>query len=136
MKATNVFQKLAPSAVLVIMTFIISTPFLYFWGVGLSYKLLLVAIFFSISLSSLLVKDGRDIGMIFFHTYWERKYKLWQKLVYSLLYSLSFSTLLFWIWVPFDLFAINILLLQLPCVIITGTTLHGYLSGGMKTIKK
>ena len=68
---------------------------------------------------------------------WEDEYSLKRKLLYSFLYTLSFSTFLIWIWFPFDLLILNLLLLQLPFVLITGRTVHGYFAGmvGVKEIK-
>jgi hypothetical protein len=50
-------------------------------------------------------------------------------LTYCALYTGSFTTLLFWIWVPFDLAFANGVFLQLPCLLIKKNTLHGYLAG-------
>ncbi len=68
-------------------------------------------------------------------TYWAKDYPLKNQLIWLSLYTLSFSTLLFWVFFPFDLFLINMLCLQLPMILIKKTTLHGFLSGQMVTIK-
>ena len=66
---------------------------------------------------------------------WKEEYPLLNQFIHAVLYTLSFSTLLFWIYFPFDLFLVNILLIQLPSILLTGSTLHGYLAGKMTTIK-
>ncbi|HPQ79900.1 MAG TPA: hypothetical protein PLG47_05570, partial [Candidatus Dojkabacteria bacterium] len=57
-----------------------------------------------------------------------------QIVIYAILYTLSYTTVVFYILFPFDLLIINLLFLQLPFVILKRTTLHGYLSGNMCTI--
>ncbi len=74
--------------------------------------------------------------MILFNTHYEARKLPIEKVVYIMLYTASFSTILFYIWVPFDLLVFNLLILQLPCILLTGTTLHGFLSGGIKTVWK
>lgn len=73
--------------------------------------------------------------MMVLGTQWEREYSTKNKLVFLILYTLSFSTLFFWVFFSFDLFLANILLLQIPMILMTGTTLHGFLSGNMTTVK-
>lgn len=62
---------------------------------------------------------------------WNKEYKTWNHVVYALLYSLSFSTIIIWVVFPFDVMLMNLILIQLPLVHFTGYTLHGYLSGRM-----
>lgn len=69
-------------------------------------------------------------------TYWKNKVNFKKELIYIILYTLSFSTLFVKVYFPFDVFLFNILFLQLPSVIITGTTLHDYLSGNKSTMIK
>lgn len=57
-------------------------------------------------------------------------------ILYTFLYSLSFSTIVIWIFYPFDLLLFNLLFIQLPTVLLTGTTLHGYLSGRMSEYRE
>jgi len=72
--------------------------------------------------------------MMIVKTYWKEDYPKINQIIYAVLYTASFATLFIWIWFPFDLFLFNMIFLQLPCVLLTGTTLHGYLSGGMTTV--
>ena len=69
--------------------------------------------------------------MIILGIKWKEEYPLKQQIIYVLLYTLSFSTVVIWIYFPFDLLFFNLLFIQLPTVILTGSTLHGYLSGRM-----
>lgn len=61
------------------------------------------------------------------------KYTYAQKSIYSILYTASFATLFFYIFFPLDIFLVNMLCVQLPLIRMTGTTLHGFLSGNMRT---
>jgi len=133
MKTTTALYKLLPSLVNVCLTFVVALPLLV-WVGGLTWKLGWLAIFLSYSLLAE-VFFRRDVGMTLFGTHYELPRSLKQKIVYAILYSLSFSSLLFAIWLPFDLLLANLLLLQLPCVYFTGNTLHGFLSGNIKTVK-
>lgn len=67
-------------------------------------------------------------------TYWNKEYSMKQRIIYALLYTLSYATVVFYIFFPFDLLIVNLFLLQLPFVILKKTTLHGYLSGNISTV--
>lgn len=56
------------------------------------------------------------------------KYNVRPTLLYVVLYSLSFSVLLFWVWVPFDLLACYVVA-QVLCIRKTGNTIPGWLTG-------
>lgn len=99
-------------------------------------KIILLWMFLLHNLIPLFFKEKRDIGMVLMKTYWEKKYPVWKLLIYSVLYTASLATFVFYVYFPFDLLLVNLLLLQLPCVLLSGTTLHGYLSGGILTVKK
>ena len=73
--------------------------------------------------------------MILVKTYYDHERTIAQKLLYACLYTLSFSTLIFYIWFPFDLLLINLVVIQLPFILKFGNTFHGFLSGNVKTIK-
>lgn len=135
-RKTSAFEKLLPSAVNASVALTISFPFLIVFGFGNTWKFSIIAIFFLVSIMFMLFNKNRDLGMILTKTYWEKGYPKRQQLLYNFLYALSFSTLFFYIRFHFDVFILNILLLQLPTIFLTGTTLHGYLSGGMTTVKK
>jgi hypothetical protein len=47
---------------------------------------------------------------------------------YIVLYSLSFSTVLFSVWLPFDLLVCYVVA-QLLCIRLTGNTIPGWLTG-------
>jgi hypothetical protein len=69
------------------------------------------------------------------NTKWKKEYSLKNHIIFSFLYTLSFSTIVIWIFFPFDLLIFNLLFVQLPSVLISGYTLHGYLSGKMVSSK-
>jgi hypothetical protein len=73
--------------------------------------------------------------MRLYGTEWAAEYTNVQKVIFSIIYSISFSTLLFWVFVPFDLFIVNIIVIQWGCVILTGTTLSGFCAGKMRTVR-
>lgn len=133
---TNFLEKLMPSVVNAVIVFILSLPAYYILGFNLKYKVVLVVMFWFYNLIFIVFNKNRDLGMIVFGTYWKQNYPLKNQLIYSVFYTLSFATIVIWIWVPFDLLLINLLLFQLPFVLTKGTTLHGYLSGDMVTVKK
>ena len=134
MKTTGPVTKLLISAINVFTTFIFSMPFLIYYGAGLQWKIAWILLFF---LYNLVVefRYGKCLGMLVFNTYYEKRSSVLQKFIYVILYTTSFSTLFFHIWFPFDIFLINIFLIQLPCVLLTDTTLHGFLAGGKRTVK-
>ncbi len=70
---------------------------------------------------------GRCVGMYWAGLRWQHGVS--SPLLYAALYTAGFATLLFWVVFPFDLLLINLLCLQLPCYLLTGTTAHAWLSG-------
>ena len=131
MKPTNAFQKLFASVINAFVAIVVTLPLFYLWGLGLKWKLAVIVAFFIYEMIFLLRKDRRDLGMIVGKTFWKTPFSDSQYIFYNILYTLSFSTLFFNIIFPFDLLLINLLLIQLPLVVLTKTTLHGYLSGMM-----
>lgn len=134
MRNTTAFEKLAASLLNAALALIISLPVFLYLGIGLWWKLATIAIFYIIQVLDTHERIGfRCFGMRLIGTTWAGKYSRTQRNVYSVLYTLSFSTVFFHVYIPFDLLVFNLLLIQLPCVLITGTTLHGFLAGGMRT---
>ena len=135
-KNTNTIQKLSVSIINTIFVVLLSLPFYLIYDFTTTYKIILVLLFFLYNLSFIFLTKNRCLGMIILKINWKEEYSLKQQLLYVFLYSLSFSTIVIWIFFPFDLLIFNLLLIQLPCVLITGTTLHGYLSGKMSGYKR
>lgn len=136
MRPTTIFEKLTASILNVLIVFVCFLPIYFIFHINLFYsKIALILIFFLYQIISLIFESKRDVGMVVVGSHWKEKYGLGQHIIYSFLYTLSFSTLLFWIYFPFDLFLTNMLLLQLPTVLLKGTTFHGFLSGNMETVK-
>jgi hypothetical protein len=117
-----------------IIVFIIATPFYFFVTDELTIKLILVALFFLYHLVFLLFHEKRCLGMRLLKTHYGDDYQLKDYISYNFFYTISFSTLLFWINFPFDLLLINLFLIQLPTVLIMKTTMHGYLAGLVSTV--
>ncbi len=103
---------------------------------GIQSKIVFLAVSLAYLLAALLPADHRSVGMKLAGVHWAESYSRSRLLVYGLFYLLSFSTVLFYLWWPFDLLVINLLLVQMPCIFLTGTTLHGFLSGGIRTVKR
>jgi len=101
----------------------------------LDWRILLVLVFFGYNLFFLIFNKNRCLGMIVLKTHWKDNHSYWDYLIFIILYTLSFSTLLFYIFFPLDLFLINMIFFQIPTVILKKTTLHGFLSGNMVGIK-
>lgn len=92
---------------------------------GASYFLL----FLAFQMLFLLRADKRDIGMLIVGSSYEKTYPLHQRLLYTFLYSLSVVTVFFPV-----IFAMN-MLMQIVCIMATGTTVHGYLAGDIRTVR-
>ncbi len=136
MRDTNIFEKLFASLINVAIVCLLVSPSLLFDINFFLKKIIFISVFFAYSLFFIFYKDGRDVGMILIKSYWEKKYSYSNKIIYTLLYTASCASIFFHVWFPFDILIANLLFLQLPTIIVTKTTLHGYLSGNMKTIIK
>jgi hypothetical protein len=135
MRRTRILEKLLPSVINVLVTFILSLPFLSFSNL-LTWKVSIISIFFLYNVFFLIFNNNVCLGMIVCGTTWKTKASFTNELLYIVLYTFSFSTLFIWVWFPFDIFLINMLLLQLPSILITGTTLHGYVSGNKISVTR
>lgn len=134
MRPTNLFEKVSVSFINASIALVLSAPLYWQWGNSLNWKLCAIGIFFLYEIVFAVSKEKRDLGMRIVGNYWQIIPSSQSYIFYNLFYSLSFATLFFYFWFPFDLFLVNILLLQLPMVILTKTTLHAYLFG-LTTIK-
>jgi hypothetical protein len=135
-RRTNAAEKLLTSLINALVAVLASLPFLLLDLSLREYQCLLLALFLIENLVAALWGDHRLPGMRLQGTVWQRPYPLPQRLLHALLYSASFATAVFWIWFPGDLLVVNLLLIQLPCVRLTGTTLHGWLAGDMVDLKR
>jgi hypothetical protein len=135
MRRTTILEKLLPSVINAAIVVVMSLPILSVAPL-LVWKISVVAIFYVYSLAFLVFNHNRCLGMIICGTRWSRKNRMHHEFLYTFLYTLSFATLFIWIWFPFDVFLANMLLLQLPSILLTGTTFHGYLSGNKYSVTK
>ena len=135
MRVSNTVEKLLNSCFNTVFIFICFLPFNFVIMSLSSKKAVLIILFFLINSLFLFSKNRRLLGMIFLGMKFEKKYKNSQYLIYCLLYTMSFSTLFFWVFIPFDLFVFNLVFIQLPMVKTTNTTLHGYIAGKITTMK-
>ena len=130
-RVTTVFEKLLTSLVNIGIAFIFLLPFFWVDIESLELKLIFTGLFFLENLVSIIFHDYRLPGMYIQGAHWKMKYPKHNQLAHAILYTASFSTMLFWLWFPCDLLLLNLLLLQLPCILYSGTTLHGLLAGNM-----
>ncbi|MBI2507654.1 hypothetical protein HYV89_01745 [Candidatus Woesearchaeota archaeon] len=136
MRQVSSIEKLINSVINVAVVSIAFLPFFLIVNNSLIKKLIFISLFLLYKLIFVFFNKNRTFGMMITKTYWKKKYKIKQQVIHAVLYTASFSTLLFWIFFPFDLFLVNILLIQLPSMKLTGMTLHEYLCGGMQGIKR
>ena len=134
MKATSVTIKFLASIINAIVALVITSFFLFLHGADLEWKCLAIAVFFVYELVWLFTEDKRDLGMMVVGSHWSTPPSHAKYIIYNILYTLSFATLFFYVIFPLDLLLFNLIIIQLPFIIFSGTTLHGYLSG-MRTIK-
>ena len=135
MRETNFIEKFLASVLNVLIVGIFFFPVIFFDVDLISKKIVFISLFLLYNLLVLIFNKNRCFGMIILKTQWKEKYPFANQIIYILLYTLSFSTLLFWVYFPLDLFLLNMLVFQLPVVIVKKTTLHGYISGNMITVK-
>lgn len=137
MRETTAFEKLAASLINIL---IVGSIFLIVNQLSLFAQLddrkLLLGLFLLYSSCFIFINNGRDLGMILIDSYWKEEYPIYRHIIFTMLYVLSFASLLYWVLFPFDLLLINLLLLQLPTILIKKTTLHGYLAGNMVTVRR
>ena len=135
---TNLLEKLIPSIINLIIissiTYLITLISSFNTLLYTRISFVLVALIYNLGIA--IFNNNRCLGMFIMNTYWDKKYSIQQRVIYALLYTFSYSTIVFYIFIPFDLLIINLLFLQLPIVILKKTTLHGYLSGNMSTVVK
>ena len=129
---TTALDKLLVSVINTALVFVISSPFLLLP----QWRYIFVGLFLVYQVMTALSKSGRGIGQRLLHVYWAKDYSLKNRLIFAVLYSASFSTILVWVFFPFDLLLFNLICVQLPMVYFTGYTLHGYLSGKMYGVRK
>lgn len=132
---TTIPQKLLASISNALLALIITTPFGIYYSFDIKWKLITIIIFLVYELSLLVTKSRRDIGMLLVSSHWKMPFTNSQYIIYNILYTLSFATLFFHIIFPGDLLLLNLLFIQIPYIIYTKSTLHGYLSG-MATISE
>ena len=135
-RATNFLEKLLPSVInlllISIITYLLVLTFSFDRLLYIQLTFILVALIYDVSIA--IFNQNRCLGMIIMNTHWDKDYPLKQNIVYALLYTLSYASVVFFIFFPFDLLIFNLLFLQLPFVLTKKTTLHGYLSGKMITV--
>jgi hypothetical protein len=130
-RKTTAFLKLAKSIINACFVLLVSLPFLLYFRFDWRYKITVIAIFFVYQLIAALSPRHHDLGDLITKTHWIKSYPTKNHVAFAFLYTASFSTVFIWLYFPFDVLLINLLFIQLPFVLKTGYTLHGYLSGKM-----
>lgn len=97
-------------------------------------KLFMIILFFVYNLGCMLLNKNRDFGMAMVGAYWKQEYNKVQQLFYILLYTLSFTSIFFHIFFPFDLLLFNIVLLQVPSLFYGGMYFPNYVAGKMEVV--
>jgi hypothetical protein len=128
---TNALDKLLVS---IINFAIVAIPTVPFWFIG-HWRVALVGFFLAYQIIIAFTKTGRSVGMRLLKIRWAKDYPLKERLIFAILYTASFATVVVWLFFPFDLLVFNLLFIQLPMVLATGYTLHGFLSGRMYGVK-
>jgi|GEM_PF-710601 len=136
-RKTTPLEKLLTSLVNVVVVFVVSIPFLILEDISaFTLKLIIIGLFFLENIMSMIFFEYRLPGMLVQRSIWQCKYTKLNQMIHAIMYTASFATMLFWVWVPGDLLLFNILLLQLPCVLLTKTTFHGLIAGNMVDVKQ
>ena len=135
MKYLTPIEKIRNSIINIFITILISMPLIYLTNSLLHKKLIIITIFFLLKSISIFRKDHKTLGMILTKTSWKEKYPKHKHILHSIFYTISFSTIMFYIWFPLDIFSINIFLLQLPSMIKNKMTFHEFISGKMMQVK-
>lgn len=135
MRETTAFEKLLSSIINILCVLIFSLPFLFLDINHNIKKSIIIIMFLLYKIIIIFFNKNRSIGMMITETRWKEPYPLKNQIIHAILYTLSFSTLLFWIFFPFDLFFMNMLFVQAPTLQLKGTTFHGYFAGDMRTVK-
>lgn len=131
MKKTNIVDKFLVSVVNLLVVIVPTIPF-FFLG---NWRVAIVIFFLIYQLIIAFTKTSKSLGMRLLKIQWAEDYSLKSRLTFAILYSASFATIVVWILFPFDLLIFNLLGIQLPMVLVTGYTLHGYLAGKMHGVK-
>jgi len=131
MKKTTVLDKLLVS---IINLVIVAVPTIPFWFIGY-WQIALVSFFLIYQVIIALTKTGQSVGMRLLKIRWAKNYPMRNRLIFAILYTASFSTVAIWVFFPLDLLVFNLLFIQLPMILATGYTLHGFLSGEMYGVK-
>ena len=131
MKKSSIWEKLMATVVNVLFIALLSSPLLFVDIDLLTKNLIVIGFFLFYNLTVLSLNNNRGLGMLIMNLYWGKNFRLKNMLIYSFFYTLSLSSIFFWIIFPFDLLLINLLVIQLPTCLLKGTTFHGYLSGNM-----
>jgi len=134
-RTTTAMEKLLTSTVNAAVAVALAAPLLLLELSTMQLKLIVAGMFLLENLEAILFHAYRLPGMRLQGSHWKEPYPRHRQLIHAVLYTLSFSTLLFWMVFPGDLLLFNLLCLQLPCVLLTGSTLHGWLAGNMVDIK-
>ncbi len=130
-RKTTAFWKLAKTIINTCFVLLVSLPFLLYFGFDWRYKVVVITTFLAYQLIAALSPTHRDLGDLITKTHWIKTYPLKNHVAFAFLYTASFSTVFIWLFFPLDILLINLLFIQLPFVLKTGYTLHGYLSGKM-----
>lgn len=127
-----ILQKFSPpilNSMIIVGIGIILAPFQI-----LPPKIFIVILFVIYNLGCFLFNKNRDLGMAMVGVYWKQNYNRAQQLFYIILYTLSFTSIFFHIFFPFDLLLFNVVLLQVPSLFYGGMYFQNLLAGKMELV--
>jgi hypothetical protein len=113
-------KKATASAVNISIVSASTLPIYYFLGLNI-WRVSCIISFFLYSL----LLSHRCFGQMVAGTYQNQP----TNLAFAALYTAGFTTVIYWIWFPFDLALANGLFVQMPCLLVFGNTLHGLATG-------
>jgi hypothetical protein len=120
MKWTLTCKKATASAVNIGLVSTLTSPVYFLSGIDV-WRICCTVLFFLYAL----LLPHRCLGQMFAKTYQNKP----TNLAFAALYTAGFTTVIYWIWFPFDLALANGLFVQIPCLLVFGNTLHGLATG-------
>lgn len=135
MRPSYIWEKIGASLINMGIVGIFFIPFHLLIADLLVKKVIFVLLFFIYITIFLCFNHNRCVGMMIMQMYYGGEFRFCAHLLYNVFYTMSFATCIFWVWIPGDLFMINMIFLQIPFIMFTGTTFHGYISGNIITMK-
>ncbi len=134
-RQTTRLEKIIASLVNIGVCFILSLPILIVYRSRVQWQIAFVvaAGIYQVIVATIL--RDRCLGLRAIKARWEQeRYPTRRRIIFHTLYFLHDASVAVWIFFPFDIFLANILILQLPLLLIANSTFQNWTSG-FKSIK-